>query len=338
MQKSKSCDTPRKTESVHILLHAFPLARYRFSFTTQTPLRLPEYAGSALRGAFGNALRRITCMTRERECKPCTLYRTCPYPQIFEAPPPENHSLQKFSQVPNPYVIEPPKWGERTWDPGETLSFDFVLAGRALGQLPFIVLAWQRAFLHGVGKGDGTATLARIALHGPKGEKTVFTAEEGTIRAHEAEIALTPSLSWQREIRLILHTPLRLQHNGAPLGPDKLTARDLLMALVRRIALIAEFHTSQAMALDFSALGKLAEGIESEMNLRWRDWSRWSNRQQQKMALGGVVGEWILRGDLAPFLPFLHLGQWLHVGKNATFGLGRYEIADVDYREQACSR
>jgi len=45
------------------------------------------------------------------------------------------------------------------------------------------------------------------------------------------------------------------------------------------------------------------------------------------MALGDVVGEWSLCGELGPFLPFLHLGQWLHVGKNATFGLGRYALS-----------
>jgi hypothetical protein len=44
------------------------------------------------------------------------------------------------------------------------------------------------------------------------------------------------------------------------------------------------------------------------------------------MALGGVVGNWTLTGELAPFLPYLHLGQWLHVGKEATFGLGGYRL------------
>ena len=47
---------------------------------------------------------------------------------------------------------------------------------------------------------------------------------------------------------------------------------------------------------------------------------------QQRMVLGGALGRWTLQGDLAPFWPLLHLGQWLHVGKNATFGLGRYRM------------
>ena len=33
-----------------------------------------------------------------------------------------------------------------------------------------------------------------------------------------------------------------------------------------------------------------------------------------------------LEGDLAPLLPWLRLGQWLHVGKNATMGMGHYAL------------
>ena len=58
--------------------------------------------------------------------------------------------------------------------------------------------------------------------------------------------------------------------------------------------------------------------------LRWFDWGRYSQRQQQEMQLGGLLGSVHLQGDLAPFAQLLHLGQWLHVGKNASFGLGGY--------------
>ena len=45
------------------------------------------------------------------------------------------------------------------------------------------------------------------------------------------------------------------------------------------------------------------------------------------MQLGGLLGSVQLQGDLAPFAQLLHLGQWLHVGKNATMGLGGYRLA-----------
>lgn len=299
----------------------FPAARYRFEFSVETPLRLPEYAGSTLRGAFGGALRHIACMTRERECKPCPLYRACPYPAVFETPPPEGHAVQKFSQIPNPFVVEPPAWGERTYAPGETLAFDLVLIGQALKHLPLVVLAWQRAFERGIGKSNGSARLTRIGLN----EETVFEAEAGKLREHTATltVAAPPATS---PVTLRFDTPLRLQVNGKPLGASDLTARKLLIGLVKRTALITEFHLGQKLGLDFRALAEAADRIESEKHLRWRDWTRYSSRQKQEMALGGVVGDWTLRGDLAPFLPFLHLGQWLHAGKNATFGLGKYHL------------
>ena len=102
----------------------FPIARYRFQFSVTENLHFPDYAGSMLRGAFGRALRKISCMTKQPDCKECPLYRTCPYPAIFETPAPQNHQLQKFSQVPNGYIIEPLGWGEKVYETGETLYFD----------------------------------------------------------------------------------------------------------------------------------------------------------------------------------------------------------------------
>ena len=310
------------------MLSQFPLVRYRFSFKIDTPLYLPDYAGSTLRGAFGGALRRVACMTREPECKSCGLYRSCPYPQIFETPPPELHLLQKFSQIPNPYVIEPPSWGERTYQRGETLQFNFVVAGRARQQLPFIVLAWQRAFQRGVGRGGGTATLMLIEHLTQREAIPIYSIEQPSLVEHETLLRL-PEMAETSTVTLNIETPLRLQDNGKPLGPDKLQSRDLLIGLLRRIALISEFHTGLVLPIDFAGLAKQAEAVRGEKELRWLDWTRYSNRQQQKMSLGGVVGRWRLHGNIAPFMPSLYFGQWLHVGKNATFGMGSYCLTEA---------
>ncbi|MCA1926555.1 MAG: CRISPR system precrRNA processing endoribonuclease RAMP protein Cas6 [Thiobacillus sp.] len=305
----------------------FPAARYRFEFTVETPMRLPEYAGSALRGAFGHAFKRTVCVTREKDCKACPLYRGCAYPAVFAPPAPESHAVQKFSDIPAPYVIEPPSWGEKAYPPGEKLSFQLVLVGQALKHLPTIVHAWQRALQHGVGPGDGTATLDRVTHLAPQGEHIVFDTASGVIEPHSTDLAIEAAAP--HAVSLGIVTPLRLQANGKPLGPNEIRADRLLVGLVKRTALISELHCGAPLALDFHALAKHATAVADEKRLAWRDWTRYSNRQKQEMKLGGVVGEWRLDGDLAPFWPFLFLGQWLHVGKNAAFGLGHYQLGPV---------
>ena len=130
---------------------------------------------------------------------------------------------------------------------------------------------------------------------------------------------------------LHFHTPLRLQVQGKPARANQLTARDLLIALARRHQLLRDVHLGAAAPqYDFKTLVGQAEAIKLHaQDLHWFDWKRYSSRQRQEMTLGGVLGCWTLRGDtdtLADLWPWLWLGQWLHVGKNATFGLGGYRL------------
>src|SRR5215469_5857767 len=198
------------------LLHpgtSLPVARYRFTFRMQDDLRLPAFAGSLLRGQFGASLRRIACMTGAPLCTGCPLYRTCPYPAIFETPAPETHSLQRFSQVPNPYVVEPPPLGTRYVPAGEILSFGMVLVGRALDQLPLIVYALQRAFSLGIGRLRARGSLVEVALEGPDGVKSVWDAESSSIGTHEQKLSI-PLLPDIDAVTLNIVTPLRLQNQG----------------------------------------------------------------------------------------------------------------------------
>jgi CRISPR/Cas system endoribonuclease Cas6 (RAMP superfamily) len=44
------------------------------------------------------------------------------------------------------------------------------------------------------------------------------------------------------------------------------------------------------------------------------------------MKLGGIVGEALFRGDMKDFLPLVKLGEFVHIGKAVTFGLGKYVV------------
>jgi hypothetical protein len=303
-----------------------PVVRYRFIFRMQDELRLPEFAGSLLRGQFGAALRRIACMTGAPVCAGCPLYRTCPYPAIFETPRPSAHALQRFSQVPNPYVIEPPVIGLRRVAAGERLSFHVVLVGRALDQLPLIAYAFQRAFAHGIGRLRAKGTIEDLLCERPEGAHLVWDAEHSCIRPHERTLIVPPPPDTQA-MTLSIVTPLRLQNQGHPLAPEKLRPRTLFTALLRRASLLFEIHADMPpVGAEASRLAAAAERLTDERSLRWKDWTRFSSRQNQEMTLGGVVGEWRLAGDLDELFPWFWLGQWLHVGKNATMGMGMYSI------------
>ena len=304
-----------------------PVARYRFSFRMEDDVRLPEFSGSLLRGQFGAALRRAACMTGARDCTGCPLYRTCPYPAIFDAPPPEMHALQRFSQVPNPYVVEPPPLGARHAAAGEILSLHIVLVGRALDQLPLIAYALQRAFGHGIGRLRARGRLQDIAVEGPNGPESLWDAEHSRLAPHEPMLTVPP-LPNIDTVTLKIVTPLRLQNQGHRVPTVGLKPRSLFTALLRRTSLLFELHAAlPSLAHDAPRLAAAAERLVDERRLEWKDWTRFSSRQEREMTLGGVIGEWTLSGDLGELLPWFWLGQWLHVGKNTTMGMGRYSLA-----------
>jgi CRISPR/Cas system endoribonuclease Cas6 (RAMP superfamily) len=81
--------------------------------------------------------------------------------------------------------------------------------------------------------------------------------------------------------------------------------------------------------LDFKGLIESSKNITVEKeNLSWFDWERYSNRQETKMKMGGFMGSITFEGDLEEFLPFVQLGEYVHVGKGTSFGLGKYQIKE----------
>ena len=117
-----------------------PIARLHLTVRVDGPLQLPPYAGSMLRGALGHALLALSPLPHTNG-QPCALHASCPYCQLFAAPPLPGHSLQKFSHMPQPYVIEPPTAGAQQLQAGQSFGFGLVLIGKALGLLPVVLQA-----------------------------------------------------------------------------------------------------------------------------------------------------------------------------------------------------
>jgi len=298
--------------------------RYQFNCQTKTELKLNNYSGSMLRGAFGHALRQLSCVTQMNSCKDCLLYRQCTYPKIFEMPVPQSSAFQTFSAIPNPYIIEPPPMGERALHKGEWFSFSVILIGGANQQLNLIIQAFKKALANGLGRARRPVMLQNIVFEPQQAvESIIYDAQQDKLLP--LPTFQPPVFKQTEQVTLQLITPLRIQRKGQVLSTT-LSARDFLMALVRRYYLLHEFYTDNYQAPDFSKLAQLAREVHCDATLQWHDWSRYSSRQKQKMTLGGVMGQLVLSGDLQPFWEIINAGQWLHAGNKTTFGMGHYQI------------
>jgi len=303
-----------------------PLARYRLTFATLDPVRLPDYAGSAWRGVFGHALKRLVCVTREPRCPQCLLYRSCVYPYLFETPPdPGAGKLRKYTAAPHPFVLSPDPASRGNLPPASLVQVGITLFGHGNRHLPYIIHALEQAGNRGIQR--ARLSLQRVEQADSQAVQwSIIYVPGGPLTPAAPSMPIVPACPGRVTLRL--ETPLRLRVADHYLTPEGFRFGALFGNLLRRVSLLTTFHTDRPLETDFAALTRAARAIEAaQVELRWHDWTRYSSRQDTLLKMGGLLGRVTLAGaDLEPFWPYLWLGQWTHAGKGTSMGLGKYRI------------
>ena len=357
------------------MLETFRLARFRFTVSAKEHIRFPSYKGSAFRGGFGYAFKRVVCVIKGKECDDCLLKQKCIYSYIFETPPPQDtEMLRLYPKVPHPFVIEPPITEKQSFETGEIFTFHLVLIGQAIDYIPYFIYTFTELGKQGIGQGRGkydlvqvegigledeavqiyhnkTQTLTNhypvIHAHQLNSQSLVPVNKQGMethnrIKQHQAtSSSISPPyeggdkgeviksetipLNHNNKITISLLTPLRLRFDGHI--TDKIEFHVLIRNLLRRISSLSYFHCGEKFQVDFKGLIEKARAVNQiASDIHWFDWKRYSTRQEEWMSLGGVTGTISYEGDLTEFMPLLKLGEYVHVGKGTSFGLGKYEI------------
>lgn len=301
-----------------------PLKSYRFHFNQAAAGRLPEYPGSAWRGAFGHALKSTVCVVRNTSCKDCLLKNACAYSYLFETPPPaDTEKMRKYTAAPHPFVLQFPLSGQ-TQTKDSTL--DINLFGHAQRYLPYLIHALQKAGEQGIGGQRQVYNLQTVEDIDPAG-KTTGIYQQGDLKIPQP--GTSPQIpDMPAQVQIILHTPLRIKHDNKNLAGREFNFAAFFGNLLRRISMISYFHTDTPLETDFAGLSATAKTVQfTGQQLKWYDWTRYSSRQETEMHMGGLIGTLILdMQDLNNFWPYLWLGQWTHVGKGTSMGMGAYSI------------
>lgn len=309
----------------------FWFAEFGFHITARQPLWLPAYKGSAFRGGFGNSFKKVCCVVPgQKYCNHCPLNTSCAYAYIFETPQTRTYNAPiQSTNLPHPFVISPPMTPKTTIEPGESLSFQVGLIGQAIEYLPYFVYAFDQLGEMGLGREQGKYSLDRVTATVTQNEiynnQTTTLTGDYTIQQF-ADFCNISENSDSGTITLNFLTPTRILYQNRLI--DKLPIEIFIRNLLRRASLLAQIHCNQTWDLNYQELLEwVPEQIHLvENSLTWRDWERFSRRQQQKQLLGGFVGKVTYHGQLSPLLPLFYLGQYIHLGKNTSFGMGKYLI------------
>jgi len=319
----------------------FIISRYRFFIRAgKEGLDLPAFKGSALRGVMGRVIKKIACLQNRDNCSGCMLRSSCPYSYLFETSPSHGASMMKgYDSVPRPYVIEPPETERERFEPFEEITFDLLLYGRAVTMFPYLLAAFKEGGRLGLGRGKKKYRLVNVVAHND------LTGESVPIYDGAGDILNFVDLSWSgkdvvksihshaqvNKVKIVFQTPALLTVNRNSISRIRdVTFEYLVRNLFRRFSSLYSHHHGEEAGANYSDLLEKAGRIEClAAEGAARAWERYSFRQDGRNRMEGFVGYADYAGELLPFMPYLVLGQWIHVGKWAAFGMGKYIISTV---------
>ncbi|MCL4215589.1 MAG: CRISPR system precrRNA processing endoribonuclease RAMP protein Cas6, partial [Candidatus Hydrogenedentes bacterium] len=207
---------------------------------------------------------------------------------------------------------------------GERAELTITLVGNAYFYVPHVFLALQELGSAGLGRDNVRFQIEEVSA---ENGQCVYDASASTVLhpVRPRDLALEPGPSRTRRFTLEFLSPLRLQHEGSICAAPGLP--EIVTALRRRVFLLRYFHggglTDQ---LSTHFLDAARDAVTLENTFAWEAASRTSTRQRQNIPTGGVRGMIACEGDFGVLEPLLRAGEYVHVGKNATFGLGQYRL------------
>ena len=282
---------------------------------------LPKHKVSMIRGGLGEMLLRTNCI-RQRDCDNCDFESECIVQRTL---------YSKFEQKPDfvssgdsaGYVLECEDYREELAG-GDFLVFRMILFGKTIVYFSQFLQALYALGQAGLGADHATFDISFI-----RNEEGVDILREQNIYMEHYIPKLLSSylqkrlaeLEGRTGARLVFHSPLTQKYQGSFL--QEFQVEPIVRSIQRRIYVLDSFEGIDG---EEEYVNYLPMPVQTGQRCRFVQVPRYSTRKDQKVVLKGIIGSMDLDEIPEEVWPYLAAGELIHIGKNTSFGFGRYTI------------
>ncbi len=284
---------------------------YGYRFTFDIPFsNIKNYHLFVLRGLFGMSLKKFFCIKNNSICNNCLLLDSCVYRVVFE-PKIKDKDKERFKleDIPRAFIIH-----QVSNNLGKLIVEMIIIGEKIRSFLPYIIFAFDRL--------GGLKTVE--TMNGFE----IYSSKNKVLKNIPQQILLDKNPITNETLTIEFLTPARIKYKSHYI--ENIEFSILIQSLLRRIRLLQYFYDSDNFTeLDTkNLLDKSKNIIILKKEIEWVDWGRFSKRQGFYMKLGGILGVIKYKGNFSDFSEILRIGEYIHIGKNCSFGLGRYKIKE----------
>ena len=301
--------------------------KIRFTVEMMEDCSLPFHKASALRGGMGEMLLRSNCI-RDRKCEECDFEDECPVRHVMYS---KMEIQPDFMSVGDSvgYVIECEDHRE-TFEAGDTLEFSMLLFGKTICWFSQILGAFYSLGMNGFGGDHARFTI--ISVSNAKREpimdgNNINMGRLGISTVGDYVGYRRKNISGEGIKTIEFRSPATVKYKKEILKALSIDA--VLESACRRIFILDCFEGIESHLSDrefLLSLPKLKTLSEEHRKVIVR---RYSNHRKSAMALEGITGRLTVDSIPEEYLDILLAGELIHIGKNTSFGFGRYRICDT---------
>jgi len=231
--------------------------------------------------------------------------------------------------APHPFVIEPPLINrEQEYKKGQSVTFHFILISDSLKLLPYFIHTVKKIGEVGLGKYRSKFELQKVWVDSNSEKIDIYSKNKRTLSLEypvKKYSYFTDMTTSSDTLKIQIITPVRMKHKGHLVRSIEFPI--IVTNLLRRITSFDQGKSKDSVEIK-DMINKSKEVKKIYDITKWADYERYSFRQKSRMKLGGLIGEVHFQGSFNLFYPYLKVGEYIHLGKNTSFGLGKYLIKE----------